>query len=217
MISDSRESRWEKQREAMVKQLRRYGIKDKAILKVMGEVPRHEFIPEGSRNEANPYGDHPCSIGFGQTISQPYIVAYMIEKLELAPGDRVLEIGTGSAYQAAILGKLGMRVFTVERIHELAEHARTVLEAQGCDTVQVFEGNGYGGLPDHEPFDAITVTCAPEKVPDALTRQLGEGGRMIIPVGTGPQQLVLFTRTGGKIRRRKDIMVRFVPMVGKVQ
>ena len=213
MIGKSREHRWVEQREAMVKQLRRYGIKDKAILRVMGELPRHEFIPEGCRNEGNPYGDHPCSIGFGQTISQPYIVAYMTEKLGLTPGDKVLEIGTGSAYQAAILGRLGMDVFTIERIRELAAHARTVLARPGCDTVRVFEGNGYGGLPDHAPFDGIVVTCAPDTVPEALKEQLGEGGRMIIPVGTGPQQLVLFTRTGGRFRHEKDIMVRFVPMV----
>jgi len=213
MMERSRENSWRKQREAMVKQLRRYGIRNMSILKVMSELPRHEFIPEERRNEVNPYGDHPCSIGFGQTISQPYIVAHMTEKLGLGPGARVLEIGTGSAYQAAVLGRLGMEVFTVERIRELAEHARAVLSRLECGSVVVLEGNGYDGLPEHAPFDGIIVTCAPDDVPESLVAQMGEGGRMIVPVGAVAQQLILFRREHGELRREKDIMVRFVPMV----
>lgn len=197
----------------MVQQLLAYGIKDKRILEAMSKVRRHEFIPESFRRHGMAYGDHPCPIGYEQTISQPYIVAYMTERLNLKPGEKVLEIGTGSGYQAAVLAECGADVYTIEIIPELAAHADKVLKAEGYDQVHVLTGDGYRGWPEHCPFDAIIVTCAPEKVPQALQDQLGEGGRMIIPVGTWAQRLVILCKKAGRIQRSEDLPVRFVPMV----
>lgn len=204
---------WSTERAAMVQQLRAYRIMDERILEAMGKVRRHIFIPENYRHRADPYGDHPCSIGCNQTISQPFIVAYMTERINLKQGERVLEIGTGSGYQAAILAELGVEVYSIEIIPELADHARNVLAAEGYEKVHVLTGDGYKGWPEHAPFDAIIVTCAPEKVPQALIDQLKEGGRMILPLGTGVQRLVILRKKGGKVRQEDDIMVRFVPMV----
>jgi protein-L-isoaspartate(D-aspartate) O-methyltransferase len=198
---------------AMVQQLRDYHINDECILKAMGKVRRHLFIPEASRRPSECYGDHPCPIGYGQTISQPYIVAYMTEKLVLKPGDKVLEIGTGSGYQAAVLAECGADVYSIEIIPELARHARSVLDAEGYPRVHVLTGDGYNGWPQFSPFDAIIVTCAPEDVPRALEEQLKEGGRMIVPVGLGAQRLVILRKKGGKIDQEEDLPVRFVPMV----
>jgi protein-L-isoaspartate(D-aspartate) O-methyltransferase len=204
---------WTVKRDAMIEQLKRYGIKDRRVLDAMAAVRRHVFIPDAARGQSDPYGDHPCPIGYDQTISQPYIVAYMTECLALHPGERVLEIGTGSGYQAAVLAELGARVYSIEILAPLAEHARAALKAEGYDGVNVRTGDGYKGWPRYAPYDAIIVTCAPDAVPDALVEQLAEGGRMIVPVGEGVQRLVILRKREGRVRRQDDLPVRFVPMV----
>jgi protein-L-isoaspartate(D-aspartate) O-methyltransferase len=205
---------FEQARGEMVDLLRRYyRIHDERILRVMEEIPRHLFIPERYRPFADPYGDHPCPIGHNQTISQPYIVAYMTQALAVQPGEKVLEIGTGSGYQAAVLAVLGAKVFTIEIIPELAEHARRVLAEQGIVNVQVRCGDGYAGWPEAAPFDVIIGTCAPEEVPPVLVEQLAEGGRMMLPVGKGIQRLVILRRRGGALIQEDDLPVRFVPMI----
>ena len=201
-------------RAGMVELLRsHYGIKDERILDAMTKVRRHVFIPEKLRMEGDPYGDHPCPIGLGQTISQPFIVAYMTERMGLKKGERVLEIGTGSGYQAAILAELGVEVYSIEIVPELAEHARKALAVEGYDKVHVLTGDGYKGWPEHSPFDAIIITCSPEEIPQALVGQLKDGGRMILPLDTGLQRLVILRKKDGKVRQEDDIPVRFVPMV----
>jgi len=205
--------KYKQRRERMVAVIRRYGVKSEAVLTAMGKVRRHLFIPKAYRFFSDPYGDHPCSIGHGQTISQPYIVAYMTEQMALKSGEKVLEIGTGSGYQAAVLAELGVEVYSIEIIAELAEHARKVLEAEGYGKVHVRTGDGYKGWTEHAPYDAVIVTCAPANVPSALVEQLKEGGRMIVPVGVGVQRLVILRKKAGKIERENDIGVRFVPMV----
>lgn len=200
---------FEQSRREMVELLRSYyRIHDERVLAVMEQVPRHLFIPEPLRG-ADAYGDHPCPVGHGQTISQPYIVATMTEALDVQPGEKVLEIGTGSGYQAAVLAGLGAKVFSIERIPELAEHARKLLG----DSVHLRCGDGYAGWPEEAPFDAIIGTCAPEEIPPALIDQLAEGGRMILPVGTWTQRLVILRKQNGKIIQTDDLPVRFVPMV----
>ncbi len=200
-------------RAVMVRTLQNYGVRDPRILDAMARVPRHEYIPEKYRALADPYGDHPCPIGHDQTISQPFIVAYMTAKIDPKPGDKVLEIGTGSGYQAAILAELGADVYSIEIIPELADQARQVLRKHGYDGVHVLTGDGYKGWPDHGPFDAIIVTCAPEEVPQALVDQLNEGGRMILPLGAGFQRLVILHKRAGRVQKIEDLPVRFVPMV----
>ena len=205
---------WPDEREAMVKVLRVYGIKDERVLAAMAKIRRHIFIPEAYRSRQDAYGDHPCPIGHGQTISQPYIVAYMTEKINIKPGEKVLEIGTGSGYQAAILAECGADVYSMEIVPELAQHARAALANEGYKKVHVLAGDGYKGWPEHRPFDAIIVTCAPEDVPNALVDQLKDGGRMILPVGgIGSQRLVILRKKDGKIVQEDDLPVRFVPMV----
>jgi protein-L-isoaspartate(D-aspartate) O-methyltransferase len=205
---------WDQAREAMVRQIERYGVRDEKILQAMRKVRRHLFIPRDHRpGAATAYGDHPCPIGHGQTISQPYIVAYMTERLALKTGEKVLEVGTGSGYQAAVLAELGAKVYSIEIVPELAAHAARALAAEGYGNVKVLAGDGYRGWPEHAPFDAVIVTCAPEKVPRALVAQLREGGRMILPLGAYSQRLVLLRKREGKIEREDDIRVRFVPMV----
>ena len=204
------------EREAMVKmQLSSRGIRDKLVLEAMHQVSRHLFIPESHRREA--YADHPVPIGFRQTISQPYIVAFMTEALELRPEDRVLEIGTGSGYQAAILGELAREVFTIEIIPQLGERSKELLARLGYKNIQVRTGDGYKGWPEEAPFDAIIVTAAPPQVPQPLLDQLKVGGRMIIPVGEFNQGLILITRTVKGYERRNVLPVRFVPMTGEAQ
>ena len=203
-------------RELMVASLRRYKIHDENVIAAMAKVRRHIFIPEDYRKR-DAYGDHPCPIGFGQTISQPFIVAYMTQRMEVEPGFRILEIGTGSGYQAAILAEMGAQVYTVEIVPELAEHARKTLAGEGYGKVEVKTGDGYKGWPEYAPFDAIIVTCAPSKIPQALIGQLKEGGRMILPVGTGVQQLIILEKTADGFREIPDLYVRFVPMVGGVR
>ncbi len=206
-----------KSREEMVrKQLVAGGITNAAVLEAMTEVPRHEFVPEALRPRA--YADGPLPIGHGQTISQPFIVAYMTQALELSKEDTVLEVGTGSGYQAAILGKLAKEVYTIEIVPPLAESARNILAKLGFQNVHVKLGDGYLGWPEAAPFDAIIVTCAPDRVPEPLVSQLKEGGRLVIPVGEagGVQKLILLRKKNGEISKTSMLDVRFVPMTGKM-
>jgi protein-L-isoaspartate(D-aspartate) O-methyltransferase len=195
------------------RQLRGRDIKDPRLLAAMEKVPRHLFVPENVRHEA--YGDHPVPIGHGQTISQPYIVAFMTEALDVTRDHRVLEIGTGSGYQAAILGELGGEVYTMEIVEPLARSARETLARLGYENVHVRAGNGYEGWPEHAPYDRIMVTAAPEEVPAALIEQLKVGGLMAIPVGSVFQELRILRRTPGGTETLKTLPVRFVPMTGK--
>ncbi len=203
-----------RQRRVMVDIIRRRGVRHERVLNAMGAVRRHRYIPEEYRSH-RAYGDHPLPIGHGQTISQPYIVAYMTEAMEVEEGEKVLEIGTGSGYQAAVLAEMGARVFSVEIIPELARHASDVLRGEGYGNVAVRAGDGYQGWPEKAPFDAIVVTCAPEDIPPALVEQLKEGGRIIIPVGgrRGIQKMVYGEKQGGRLVTRNVLDVRFVPMV----
>ncbi|MCM8596496.1 protein-L-isoaspartate(D-aspartate) O-methyltransferase [Accumulibacter sp.] len=192
------------------------GISDPAVLRAMATVPRHEFVPRELRRYA--YDDNPLPIGHGQTISQPYVVAFMTEKLEPRPGDRVLEIGTGSGYQAAILAGLVREVYSVEIVEALARRAESDLNRLGYRNVRVRHGDGYQGWPEAAPFDAIIVTCAPDHVPQPLVDQLRDGGRMVIPVGgSGQQELFLLRKQAGKLRREAVLPVRFVPMTGTAE
>ena len=213
MTRKSENNDWSVKHAAMVEKLRAYGIKDKRVLKAMSTVRRHKFIPAEYLGNSPPYGDHPCPIGYNQTISQPYIVAYMTEKMNIKPEEKVLEIGTGSGYQAAIIAELGAKVYSIEIISELADHARNALASEGYEKVNVLTGDGYKGWPEHSPFDVIIVTCAPDNVPEALVDQLKEGGRMILPVGTYFQRLVILRKKSGRIVKTDDLAVRFVPMV----
>lgn len=205
---------YSRERRLMVEQqIRARGIRSGAVLRAMRRVPRHEFVPESLRDKA--YADHPLPIGFGQTISQPAIVAYMTEAADVSGKDKVLEIGTGSGYQAAVLGELAREVYTIEIVPELAEQARQVLGRSGYKNVFVRAGNGYLGWPEHAPFDAIVVTAAPDEVPKALVEQLAVNGKMVIPVGTTFQEMVIINRTRKGVTERRTIPVRFVPMTGK--
>jgi protein-L-isoaspartate(D-aspartate) O-methyltransferase len=201
----------EKRKTMVETQIRRRGVADPRVLRALEEVPRHLFVPAGSVNQA--YDDHPLFIGHGQTISQPYIVALMSEVLRLDPEDRVLEIGTGSGYQAAILSELVKEVYSIEIIEELGLTAKERLAKLGYEDVEVRIGDGYKGWPEKAPFDAIIVTAAPETVPQDLVDQLADGGRMVIPVGSFHQELVLLEKKDGKIERKYITAVRFVPMV----
>ena len=195
-------------------QLMARGIIDARVLAAMAKVPREEFVTPESR--AVSYEDGPMPIGHGQTISQPYIVAFMTERLRPKPSDRVLEIGTGSGYQAAILAGLVAEIYTIEIIEPLAKNADATLQRLGYQNVHVKVGDGYRGWPEQAPFDAITVTCAPDHVPQPLIEQLKEGGRMIIPVGGfGNQELYLLEKQNDQLQRRAVLPVRFVPMAGE--
>jgi protein-L-isoaspartate(D-aspartate) O-methyltransferase len=200
------------QREQMVEQqLVARGIKDQRVLAAMKKVPREEFVP--SEERASSYEDGPLQIGYDQTISQPYIVAFMTEQLRLNPSDRVLEIGTGSGYQAAILAELVADLYTIEIVKPLAKAAEAILQRLNYKNVHVKMGDGYSGWPEAAPFEAIIVTCAPEKIPRPLTDELKEGGRMIIPVGERfAQQLVLLEKKNGQLKESVTMPVRFVPM-----
>lgn len=201
------------QRRILVELLKREGITSPTVLNALLKVPRHEFIPAAQRDFA--YENRPLPIGHGQTISQPFIVAYMSEAAEIAAGEKVLEIGTGSGYQAAVLAELAKEVYTIEIIPALADGARALLSRMGYRNVQVKTGNGYAGWPEHAPFDAIVVTAAPDEVPQALVEQLAIRGKMVIPVGSTFQQMVIITRNESGVVERRTIPVRFVPMTGR--
>ncbi len=200
-------------RQAMVnRQIAARGVQNPAVLDAMRSVQRHLFVPDDYLDQA--YADHPLPIGYGQTISQPYIVAWMTELLDLQTGDRVLEIGTGSAYQAAILAEIVAEVYTIEIVPELAQSAEDRLRRLGYDNVHVLRADGYDGWAEHAPYDAIIVTCAPDHVPQPLVRQLAEGAHLVIPVGPpgGYQSLWRFTRAGDQVEAHELGGVRFVPL-----
>ncbi|NOY37879.1 MAG: protein-L-isoaspartate(D-aspartate) O-methyltransferase [Chlorobi bacterium] len=193
-------------------------IKNAEVLKAMEAVPRHLFVPEPYREMA--YENHPLPIGYGQTISQPLIVAHMTELLDISPGDKVLEIGTGSGYQAAVLSELTPYVYTIEIIEELGRQAGDLLYKLGYKTIRVKIGDGYEGWAEYAPYDGIIVTCAPENIPEPLISQLKPGGRIIIPVGKADQTqwLTVVEKTiNGKVRKKAQYPVIFVPMTGKTK
>lgn len=200
------------QREAMVReQIEARGVRDARVLDALRRVPRERFVAAGAESLA--YDDSPLTIGHGQTISQPYIVAVMSEAARIAPADIVLEIGTGSAYQAAVLAELAREVYTIEVVAPLATRAATLLRDLGYRNVHPRLGDGHAGWPEHAPFDAIVVTAAPATVPEALKQQLKVGGRMVVPVGTRDQELLVIERTDTGFSERRLMPVRFVPMV----
>ncbi len=205
---------WNAERTRMVDtQLRARDIESAQVLDAMLTVPRHLFVPEPQRARA--YSDSPLPIGYDQTISQPYIVAFMTQALDIAPGHRVLEVGTGSGYQAAVLSVLAQDVYTIEILPLLAERARETLAALGYRNIQMRTGNGYLGWPEHAPYDRIMVTAAPDDVPPALLQQLKIGGLMAIPVGTVTQELRILRRTVTGTETLSTLPVRFVPMTNK--
>lgn len=202
---------FENQRSQMVQQqLFGRGIHDRAVLKAMSNVPRHWFVAASETNLA--YEDYPLPLSHGQTISQPYIVAYMTQAAELDSDEKVLEIGTGSGYQAAVLGEVAKVVYTIEIIPELAARARQTLNQLGYKNVYVKTGDGYQGWAEHAPYDAIVATAAPDRIPEALVNQLGPNGKMVIPVGTWNQEIVILTKTQDGLSEKRTIPVRFVPM-----
>jgi protein-L-isoaspartate(D-aspartate) O-methyltransferase len=211
----SSDARFRAQRLEMVERhIAGEGIRDSATLVAMQNVPRHEFVPAELRDEA--YENHPLPIGLGQTISQPYIVGYMTEVVRPRPGMRILEVGTGSGYQAAVLAATGAEVYTIEIFRALADSARALLARLGYDNASVRHGDGHEGWPEKAPFDAIVVTAAASHIPPALPRQLKPGGRMVIPVGSmyGAQYLILVEKdVKGKLRTRTLLPVAFVPML----
>jgi protein-L-isoaspartate(D-aspartate) O-methyltransferase len=193
------------------RQLRQRGIDDPRTLRAMTKVPREKFVPKELANKA--YDDRPLPIGYNQTISQPFIVGFMTQQLQPKSTDRVLEIGTGSGYQAAVLGELVAEVYTIEIVRPLAQQAEALLRELGYKNVHVKAGDGYKGWPEHAPFDAIIVTAAPDHVPQPLVEQLKEGGRLIIPVGKNPaQRLYTYEKRGGQLKETAVLPVRFVPL-----
>jgi protein-L-isoaspartate(D-aspartate) O-methyltransferase len=210
------EDSWAEARERMVRsQIASRDILDRRVLEAMRRVPRHCFVPERWRDQA--YDDHPLPIGHEQTISQPYIVALMSELARVKPGDRVLEVGTGSGYQTAVLAELGAEIYSIEVIESLSQQAAAVLERLGYHKVSVRSGDGYGGWPEQAPFAAVVVTAAPPTVPAPLTEQLAVGGRLVVPVGRFWQDLLVIKRAGGEFEEKRVLPVRFVPMVGEAQ
>ena len=207
--------RFARERERMVEeQVVARGVKDPRVIEVMRRLPRHVFVDEALRDRA--YGDHPLPIGEGQTISQPFIVGRMTELLRLGGREKVLEVGTGSGYQTAVLAELARRVCSIERLPRLAERARATLEALGYDNVWVRVGNGTLGWPDEAPFDRIIVTAGGPAIPPPLVQQLADGGRMVLPVGSPENQvLTIVENVGGEIRRRAHSECKFVKLVGK--
>lgn len=200
-------------RKAMVEeQIKDRGIRNKKVLEALMDVPRHKFVPAEYNSRA--YNDCPLPIGYSQTISQPYIVAYMTEILEPDSIERILEIGTGSGYQAAILSKLYKQVYTIEIVKPFGEQAKKLFDTEGYSNITVKIGDGYQGWKEYAPFDAVIVTCAPTNIPQALIDQLAEGGKMIIPVGNSMGQLLyLLEKRKGKIHQKATLSVMFVPMV----
>ncbi|MDP6358673.1 MAG: protein-L-isoaspartate(D-aspartate) O-methyltransferase [Planctomycetota bacterium] len=204
-----------KRRELVNGKLRKAGIKDPQVIAAMLKVPRHELVPKNLRQHA--YLDRPLPIGEDQTISQPYIVAYMTEQLKLKGDERVLEIGTGSGYQAAVLAEIAKEVYTIEIVRKLGERAKRDLTRLGYKNIHFFIGDGYRGWPKKAPFDAIIITAAPDHIPQPLVDQLAVGGRMILPVGDRWQELILVTRDKDGVKKQKLIGVRFVPMTGEAE
>lgn len=203
-------------RAGMVKhQIELRGVTDSVVLDAMRVVPRHRFVPPQFVDEA--YDDSPLPIGYGQTISQPYIVGFMTAALELKPKDRVLEIGTGSGYQAAVLAEIVNEVYTIEILDSLGVRAESTLSSLGYRNVHVRVGDGYRGWPEKSPFDAIIVTAAPDHIPQALVDQLAVGGRMIMPIGDDDQKLILLTKKADGVTERALLPVRFVPMTGEAE
>ncbi|MFO7890153.1 MAG: protein-L-isoaspartate(D-aspartate) O-methyltransferase [bacterium] len=194
-------------------QLKTRGIKDVLVLNAVEKVKRHLFVPQKYRSEA--YNDEPLPIGYNQTISQPFIVAYMTQALHLDGKEKVLEIGTGSGYQAAVLAEIGCDVYTIEIIEKLKIRAEKILNKLGYNNIHCRYGDGYKGWPEQAPFDAIIVTAAPPEIPEKLVNQLAENGRMILPKGTVYQELLLICKIDGKIHKEKLLPVRFVPMIKK--
>ena len=203
----------ERRRQMVDTQIRARGIKDARVLGAMEKVRRHRFVRAEDIDYA--YADSPVSIGFNQTISQPYIVAFMTEALAVKPTDKVLEIGTGSGYQAAVLGELAREVYTIEIVPELAERSTRLLKELDYVNVHGRPGDGYAGWPEHAPFDAVIVTAAPDHVPQPLVDQLKMGGRLVVPVGRGDQDLLILTRTPSGLREDGRLPVRFVPLTRK--
>jgi protein-L-isoaspartate(D-aspartate) O-methyltransferase len=193
--------------------LRQRGISDQAVLRAMDDVPREHFVTAELTDSA--YADQALPIACGQTISQPYVVAYMTEQLDVEPQHRVLEVGTGSGYQAAILSRLAREVVSIERYRTLADTARERLQTLGYSNVTVIAGDGFAGAPEQAPFDRVIVTAAGEEVPDALVEQLGEDGKMVLPLGprNGTQHIVKLSKTAGGLTRQTLIAVRFVPLL----
>jgi len=214
--SAQQDGSFEAARQQMIERdLKDRDITDAAVLQAMCDVPRHRFVPTGMQDQA--YADFPLPIGHGQTISQPYVVAFMTQTLEVRPEDTILEIGTGCGYQAAVLARLAQQVYTIEIVKPLADEARKLLAELGYKNISVKAGDGFEGWPEHAPFDKIILTCAVKEIPTALIEQLQEGGRIIAPIGAtgGVQQLVLATKTNGELKHKQVLPVRFVPMTGK--
>ena len=208
--------KYKKERTRMVQeQIIRRGVKNPRVIEAILKVPRHRFVPVELR--PNAYDDDPLPIGCGQTISQPYIVAYMTEVLDLKGNEKVLEVGTGSGYQAAVLAEVAREVYTIEILKPLADQAKKILDELGYKNIHFSCGDGYQGWPAEAPFDAIIVTAAPSEIPESLVRQLKDQGRMILPVGDLLQELVLITRKNGLTTTKSLIPVRFVPMTGKAR
>lgn len=216
-LSPKEEEFARRRRQMVVETIKKRGITDQDVLRAMEDVPRHLFVPEEQRSQA--YGDFPLPIGFGQTISQPYIVALMTDLLELKEGDKVLEIGTGSGYQAAVLAEIpGVECYTIEIIPELANRAEETLRSLGYTDVHCKQGDGYYGWPEHAPFDAVIVTAAPDHTPQPLVEQLAEDGRMVIPIGPrGRYQRLwkLVKQPDGELKAYDKGNVAFVPLTGR--
>ncbi|NNG16320.1 MAG: protein-L-isoaspartate(D-aspartate) O-methyltransferase [Gemmatimonadales bacterium] len=211
-------NRYRTERRRMVELIERRGVEDAATLAAMRAIPRDEYVPDQYRRRA--YGDHPLPIGHGQTISQPYIVAYMTEILRPVPGMKVLEVGTGSGYQASVLAQIGCEVYTIEIFEALASSARERLDRLGFDQVKIRHADGHFGWAEAAPFDAVIVTAAAGFIPPALVEQLKPGGRMVIPVGSvyGIQNLILVQKDdAGEVRTRNLLPVRFVPMLSRLR